>query len=580
MKLINGDLTSRTVAHRCRMESLTDENAMLRHEIASLEAKVAELQKFERIAKYHTFRSRLDRKTLVHALKNCYRSECQQLRLDVAVLQEELSYFRARPQPKAYAMGTASSRARRATRLSSETPTTTWSGQRSPISTPPSSAPDAPTPLPSYMKSTAASRSRAVVDIPEEPQPETLHVDEAAKAIDEDEWGYASEEQCVETRDQSTSSSEDDTTPQGEAPQLLSDAAWHHLLERRLGPKFTLTEWIDASWLKTPIAAVKLRSKFVKNLQTEALDLGAETWYAWGIIHTPDFMRTFAPEGHWDLLVDRATLIQRGVGMYDSGSLSGTYFLSHPSPHRVTHLVFNGLGRGLRNSTCHFDRSRTWPAQVYELVYPVLELAWALRDEPRARRAENILARLRREAEVTFDEIERRSIMAGLPGVQPWEPHHEELFEAINDSLQEYASVELGATSGMYISKERRWGQMPFGNAVVRAALEHGKYGSGSGTGWYLRSGWYGLNSPAPNCMLGYAYHTSWLHDVIGTGDSVQYTRERRHYWEQTARRRRPSVHGTDVPAMAWADEEPESRWKLRRDPRVTLNWLDLALCF
>lgn len=456
-------------------------------------------------------------------------------------------------------------------------------------STAPSSAPSTAI-LPSYMRSTTASRAKAVVtqdntqshSQPEEAEPEENkqeNQDVVGTQDDGFDWGFNSDQDPLPEEISQTHEPEEASPP--EQPTSLSDAEWHLMLERRLGSKYTLTQYIDEGWLRTPAGRVQLRSKFVKALQAEALALGAETWHAWGLVHTPAFMAAHAPSGPWDLLVDRAALIRLGVGMFPSGALSGAYFAGHAPvrAHVATHLVFHGLGGGLRNTTCHFDfAEHTWARDVHRLVYPVLELARELRDGARARRAEDLLARLRREAEDTHADIGRRMLLAALPGAQPWEYHHEALFDTVLRKIEGHAYDQLTRPGDCWgwLDARRQDDVLGYGSTVIRAAFEYGRHGRSAGmAGLGLGLAWEGDKEVDPDSAFGYR-HSSWSRGEWWP-EINQNCR-----WEKTTstRRRRLSVHGADMEGMEKADTVKDSRWKCRRDPRSTLNGLDLALTF
>lgn len=607
MKLIY-EPTQPTAVHRRRIADLMEENASLKRRVSSLQAVIKRYGylKQENINCRRREKWVTDKYDKMAVKYYAHYDECGGLQIQLCRLQEELLQYQKRPLTKSYFMSTEASR--RARRLRSPStfsePETVSSydsntSQSDDKSSPASSVRNAP--LPSYMRSTAASRAKAGETSTGEAsiQLETTQDEDDVEEGDVSfEWPPASEPEQDEQPGYPSRSSDSEESDSPDHTSLISDEKWNLMLQGRLGRGFTLTQWVDKSWLSEQAARVKLRSKFVKELQTEALDLGVETWYAWGLAHTPKFMAQYAPSGPWDLLVDRATLICRGVGIYPDGALSGTHFCGHRGldAQRATRLVFDLLGGGLRNKTCHFDFARTWASDLFHDVYPVLDLAREMGDGTRARRTEALLARVRREAEDTHADIARRLLLAALPGPRRpcWEYHHEALFDAVLSGWRDHASEEMDFGGGFKFAHgpTDRWGRsLRHSQVVVQAA--YAWYDGGGrdraaaavlpeylhDVAWNGEKAWDGAHA------LGYWYdRPSPWHSLQNYRGEAEWWPEinARCRWERTRTpRRRPSVHGADVEGMERADSTGQTtRWKARHDPRRTLNWLDLALKF
>lgn len=463
-------------------------------------------------------------------------------------------------------------------------------------STPPSSAAIGSA-TPSFMRSTASSRAKAAVLTAAAPQKAKEEHPEAEAAGSSSSGMWSDEdlqpdEEYAEARWGSM-----DVIERAEAtgvpPSIteLTDEAWGMTLEKRLGRNICLTQWTDATWLQGPAGGVRLPSKFVKATQLAALDLAAEALYAWGMRHAPDEMRAWAPEGPCDLRLDRESLIGYGMGVYNSGRVSGDFFYDHsPSkiagrvqdPYRLAHIVFNGFGRDLRNRTYHYYAvSASEAPRLHRLVYPVLEFAEAVRDEDCAARVRDLLLRVRREAEATYAEIEGLSLLSVLPEARAWAHHHEVLFGDVLERWNRPYDVKKG---GVY----------RYGSAVVRAALVYKERGGRRGMGRGLGLDWsYEQEEQRRTKFLdvcGYRhYGLDWYADgmywddvkvgsVPGKGHRIKWSPLLEP--AEIARRRRHSMHGADLDGMARADTKA-GRWKRRRDPRPwTLGWVDLAVKF
>lgn len=368
-----------------------------------------------------------------------------------------------------------------------------------------------------------------------------------------------------------------------------SEEEWHLMLQTRLGKRYVLTQWADDRWLSGRYGAVRLRSRFVKNILREALELAAEIWYAWCCVHRPDFIEYEAPEGPWDLHLDRQSLIQNGVGIYPNGKLSGCHFEGVPQAQRLTHLVFNCFGGGLRNELCHFGSKRSWPSSVHWLVYPVLEFAMEVGDYPRAQKAVLLLQKLRAEAVETYAEIERMFLLSNLPEARTWELEHHQImtFSKVLRGLEFYpdfwATLHVDQPSKERLAKLLEWEKQQYGPAVVLAALQYrgqrravralGLEAHGWSMSWKERV----YN---PQEALGFAWDADcprFLHDWKYWHVYSPWKRQQAF----SLKRRAGSVCGADIEGMDKSFEAPKnSRWKCRRDPRINLNWLDLALNF
>lgn len=463
-------------------------------------------------------------------------------------------------------------------------------------STPPSSAATRSA-TPSFMRSTASSRAKAAVPTAEasqqarEAQPEAEAAGSSSSGLWSDE-DLQSDEEYAEARWRSMDIVEK-AEATGVPPYIgdLTDEAWGMTLEKRLGRNICLTQWTDATWLQGPAGGVRLPSKFVKATQFAALDLAAEALYAWGMRQAPDKMRAWAPEGPCDLRLDRQSLIRYGIGVFNSGEISGDFFYLHgPSKiagciqdsYRLTHIVFNGFGRDLRNSTYHyFAECASEPPRLHKLVYPVLEFAEAVGDETCAARARDLLRSVRREAEAVYAEIEGLSLLSVLPEAPPWAHHHEVLFK---DVLKRWDNPYRVAKGGVY----------RYGSAVVRAALVYKERGGSLRMSSDLDLDWiYEQEEQRRTNVLdicGYGHYDFswagkgmyWSEVKVGSESSEGH----RINWYpllepvEIARRRRHSMHGADLAGMARADTKA-GRWKRRRDPRPwTLGCMDLAVKF
>lgn len=319
------------------------------------------------------------------------------------------------------------------------------------------------------MRSTAASRAKAAV--PAAASPTSTEQGEQEEAypwsLDASDEGYHSEEDEEQEKeekkwDEEQEEKEEKKWEEGEekheegaheeaaaTPISLADDEWALTMRRRLGwdvHSLAQRTGTDLTWLRGPAGGVRLPSHFVKATQRAALDLAAEAFYGWGMRHRPDKMRRWAPEGPWDLALDRQSLGDRyGIGMYPSGQITGAFFFSAPPDHmvptnvadRLTRLAIDGFGRDLRNRSCHFNAKESSAAwMLHAQVHPVLEFAELAADEGCADGARALLAAVRREAEAAYDEVEGLALLRALPGaeaagVRPWAHHHEVLFQDV-----------------------------------------------------------------------------------------------------------------------------------------------------
>lgn len=578
--------------YRCKIHEQKEMIESLEQQVARLEATIkTHCDMRHDIALYKRRLARAEQRRVEAEQKR--QADHGHLYTYVTDLEHELRRYRDVDAQKAYAKSTTASRARQAFGATTQRPSweskarvaqTSSAGEES--STPWSRRPDPDAPLPSFMRSTVASRARTADLSTAHPRLDKYDVLEEPCKTPESVYGGRGGEPTY-------LGSGMDPIDRYYAKKRISffaipkdgrwpDNEWHLMLEARLGKGYVLTQWADQSWLKGGAGAVRLRSRFVKDILHDALELAAEIWYAWCRVNRPEFVAKYAPEGPWDLLLDRQTLIYRGVGIYPSGHLSGNHFEGFPGAQTLTHLVYNCFGGGLRNTYCHFDSEDSWPASVYALVYPVLEFAKAVDDEPRAQKAMLLLEKLGTEATETYAEIGRMVWLSALPESRPWEHHHAELFDTVLAELGHHVDSSLSAKEPWRRSADSRaWGRPTYGRAVLRAALEYRQRGRLVRQRCGLGSDWKGT-AYNPSEALGYSWG-SW-----SQGNVALYYELSPEYippapsWRQSERRtRRISVCGADIEGMHKTHDAPkDSRWKCRRDPRLALNWLDLALKF
>ncbi|KAI0600564.1 hypothetical protein F4775DRAFT_590124 [Biscogniauxia sp. FL1348] len=80
----------------------------------------------------------------------------------------------------------------------------------------------------------------------------------------------------------------------------------------------------------------------------------------------------------------------------------------------------------LRNSVCHFgsDANRWDVSRYIRYVTDVLELALAVADKPRVRKAIALRRELQAEIKKVLNDFEKLELLALLPFAQPWKEHH------------------------------------------------------------------------------------------------------------------------------------------------------------
>lgn len=419
-------------------------------------------------------------------------------------------------------------------------------------------------PLPSYMMGTVASRARSC-NTKRGPQDQQQHKETSNCASRSSSETVVDDSYCQNWNDSITPRTNVEYVEPKPHETLLPDHAWHRFLKARLGSQPCITAWTDDGWLKGPAGTVKLRSQFSKALLTDALDLAAEIWHAWGQAHQPEFMARYAPEGWWDLLLDRSTLNGRRCGVWDVWK--GNHFDPAPSSWRVSELLYGSIGE-LRNRTYHFTRDdSTWPKRLHELVHPVLAFAKELEDHVRADRAKALLKRLFEEAGETYAFIERNQWLAELPGAQPWPHHYQELFATVRDSIAKHVDRQM---AGADTYRTRLLPPCRYGSAVLRVAWHDNQRPH------HVRQvlgEWDDPVSADRRADLSVALGYCQSHYGRNSPQNVWARRDGRTVHVE----RRVSVSGSDCKAMAragWA----RSRWKDRSDPRTTLGWLDLAI--
>lgn len=448
--------------------------------------------------------------------------------------------------------------------------TTKWNSSSKTSSRQSSQAPSPEAkPVPSFMRSTAASRARECKPLTN-PEPGTKEdVHSISSDTFESEWENDSQffHDC-----QMASQAQEKALGTQEA--VLPDHLWRGLLQKR---SHSVTPFMSDApeWVCGYPGMIKLRSRFVKDLYHKALEVAAEVFYEWASIHRPEFIAENAPEGPWDLLLDRSTLISYGIGMYDNGMLSGHFFSGRPGSWELTYLLFRGIGGGLRNTFCHFNHDNTWTHQVFGLVHPVLAFAQEAGDERGAFRAQALLDRLRAEAEETYADIERRVLLSALPEARPWGYHHKSCFEKVLQDLRDYTDGRLQPSDKLRF-QSNEWEGWKYGQAVLQAAFEYRRQGRMADLGNRIGIDW-DVPGYKTTRALGYDF-SEWESldcDSNKTGKRSEWREE-----QGMPRTRRPSVHGSDVEAMERANFPRPSRWKKRRDPRETLDGLDLALKF
>lgn len=322
---------------------------------------------------------------------------------------------------------------------------------------------------------------------------------------------------------------------------IMPEGQWSSLLSERLGHRPAITAYVDDRWLAGYAGNIILPSKFCKTMLQDAADLAAEMWYNWGLQHQPEFMNTHAPEGPWDLLLDRSTLIDRSCGGF--GERASSTF----SPSRI---LFEKIP-DLRNACSHFDSTENvTPTSIFRLIHPVLEFANSINDSIGAEKIKTLLKALYDEACETYDSIEKRIELTTLPDARPWAPHHLKLFKVAKEAL----------------SKEDDSGKPQphsYGPAVVRAA---------SNLDWHMQAyagpGWKGNTSYTESDS------TINLARELGYSPSSHDPTKWEKLQSDGRRLRRQSFSGSDC--NAWT----RSRWRCRREPRVTLIWADLAMTF
>lgn len=151
-------------------------------------------------------------------------------------------------------------------------------------------------PLPSYVMGTAASRARSA-KTGKGAKVQRQHGQASDCARREGTETLVDDSECPGSEESITSHTNIKYVEPKPHERFLPDHAWHEFLQARLGFQPCITAWTDDRWLQGPTGTVKLRSQFSKALLTDALNLAAEIWHAWGQAHQPAFMARHAPEG-------------------------------------------------------------------------------------------------------------------------------------------------------------------------------------------------------------------------------------------------------------------------------------------
>lgn len=351
--------------------------------------------------------------------------------------------------------------------------------------------------------------------------------------------------------------------PDPEPP--LADEQWHHMLLSSQGRTFRNSSYVHDEWLHDKAGAVILPSRFTKTMLQRGLELAAETKWRWLQREKPELIPAWAPAESCELLLDRETMISRGFGYRDN-------FFGPEHPH-AQRILMDKIGL-MRNALAHFShlREETQPAKLFGHIHAVLDFAADLGDPSGVEMAKELLEDIRKEAHETYDYIERNVLLAQLPGASPWAPHHVLLFERvqqefkdhlISETFAERFDLDLGTRLPPRVYSR-------YGSAVVQAAY-HYSHCSQTRTSWNEP---LELKSADKELMLDeqlrYRY-IPWAKIPDNPNDPLPWTTPR------PVLKRRYSVCGSDCNAMARAGFA-NSRWKQRKEPRVRLGWVDLAL--